>query len=261
MRSRNGFTLVELLVVVSIITMLIAILLPGLQTAREQSRRAVCASNMRQIVAAGTVYTGDNFGAYFTPRNDHGIYIQHGFNASDVDRLYTVGLAVGPKRPIAHCGNVYMPAPVWNCPSRRFESQWDPATGGLYVAAQWFGGIPTWYNPIAIRPLGVPSRSPIRTQTSRSGWALVADSTIKCDGVWGGGRDIFAGMPSHKVLGGRTPAGQNEGFVDGSVQWIDVSKLLFVYSWSTDGTRNAYMWQQDLGVLSPSQLKRCVDDP
>lgn len=56
----RGFTLVELLVVVSIIALLIAILLPSLKRAREQSKDVVCKSNMKQLGVANGYYSGDN---------------------------------------------------------------------------------------------------------------------------------------------------------------------------------------------------------
>ena len=63
---QRGFTLIEMLVVISIIAVLIALLLPALKTAREAARVSVCSSNARQIGLGLTVYTQDydRFPAY-----------------------------------------------------------------------------------------------------------------------------------------------------------------------------------------------------
>ncbi len=61
-RWRGAFTLIEILVVVSIIGLLVAILLPSLRRARGQAKRTVCAGNLRSI--------GIGFQAYLSETND-----------------------------------------------------------------------------------------------------------------------------------------------------------------------------------------------
>lgn len=71
-RSQTAFTLVELLVVISIISLLVAILLPALAVARENAKRTTCLANVRSFAQSMDLYAFERREWYVTDSNHRG---------------------------------------------------------------------------------------------------------------------------------------------------------------------------------------------
>jgi prepilin-type N-terminal cleavage/methylation domain-containing protein len=140
----RGFTLVELLVVIAIIGVLVALLLPAVQTAREASRRTQCTNQMRQFSLAchnfhdvnGKLPNGsqgrnpnDPLWAYPSPQNPPRMplmpylmaYIEQVAAAAQWN--FNVGYSAQPNLAI-----IQMHFPIFDCPSDTRDKQGHPST-------------------------------------------------------------------------------------------------------------------------------------
>ncbi len=139
--SRMGFTLVELLVVIAIIGILIALLLPAVQAAREAARRIQCAGNFKQVGLGmhnyhathrcfppgsswdwTTRYYGWSWSVFILPHLEAGVLS----DSLDFDAQYYTS---GGREPGAHSLAIY------NCPSDPKAGSWVEWASGFYQGA------------------------------------------------------------------------------------------------------------------------------
>ena len=90
---RSAFTLVELLVVIAIIGVLVALLLPAIQAARESARRTQCTNNLKQLSLSCANFESAN--TYFPPGGGTCVDVQSTWGGSDMQSWWVTGSQSG----------------------------------------------------------------------------------------------------------------------------------------------------------------------
>ncbi len=93
LKVRSAFTLVELLVVIAIIGVLVALLLPAIQAARESARRTQCINNLKQLALSCANFESAN--RYFPPGGPTGVDIQSQWGGSNMPSWWVSGSQQG----------------------------------------------------------------------------------------------------------------------------------------------------------------------
>lgn len=236
-----AFTLVELLVVISIIALLIAMLLPALRGAREAARISVCAQScVRQQAVATASYTEDSKG--WAPY----IYVKSGVNNWNITwsvALYYFGYLT-PQRPdYTHYDK--LPFQATQCPSELDSNANIPAWSSSVV--RWYGSMFAWnlgvfgssnsnntYNP-PLRISNIPKASScVLLSDADSG--LYVNGTITYEQYTGWrarhGPKARLSYDASQPASRKAYGSANVGYIDGHV------KLL---SYTDDITPNFYM--------------------
>lgn len=261
-RAAGGFTIIELLVVIAIIALILAILLPALSGARASGRRAVCASNLKQIGLSVLLYEQDlktlpNVAVWLEWRNNTwasgGNFVEPYFMPTQVmDALveYGVSQAHGFRCPEAGPKSITGTAEIGWVP--RDQSAWGDR--GQAIDYNITGGMTEPYFPrslpnptggstnfnqqaaIVFRTTAKSNRpAPYRLALARPDDVIACDINIVVTGHQasagsnhGDVYDVAAAFTPTSFLASsfrRGLTGSNRTLVDGSVHWVVASKF------------------------------------
>ena len=187
---RQGFTLIQLLVVIAIIAILAAILFPVFAKAREKARQASCLSNVRQLDTALLSYVQD-------------------YDEQAMSHYY--GGILWPQMLLPYIKNLQ----IYTCPSmatNTFNGGYDSTLGYAYNYI-----CSNWYYPHTLAQVKKPSET-----------VVLVDGGYYYLWYTGYYRNAIPGNATYGINGSATLKGQhNEGnnfaFYDGHAKWVSLS--------------------------------------
>ena len=207
--KRHGFTLIELLVVIAILGLLAAVLFPVFAKVRENGRRTMCLSNIRQIGIALAAYEQDH-DAFFPPT-----ITSEGDWASAVIRY-------APAKDIFHCPSCPVPA------------SWEVIfPGAATITAKGYALNASLYDtdvghtPFSVRRVSYPSSTVLLCEAAYSAGPQSGETGFPSAllGPDDGGA-LRAGQSFIGPAGAsRHNGGSNYAFVDGHAHWYSPEQV------------------------------------
>ncbi len=249
-RARQAFTLVELLVVIGIIGILVALLLPAVQAAREAAHRASCQNNLRQLgVALQNFHAAHN---QFPAGSDETRGLTHSwithllphleqetlYQRYDFSRPWNDGDATAGNFSV---GQAILP--ILRCPSSYFRWPGDTDYGGMEGSSlsglsfgiqpgqAWVAGALITTTPDHPEPVNLAS---VVDGTSQTIMVVECADRETPNGVWASGSNCFVhenGPINEDLLNGIRsyhPRAAQSVFVDGSVHTLTQDMDLYV---------------------------------
>ncbi len=227
MVRKDAFTLIELLVVVAIIAVLVAILLPALNHARESARRAICASNLRQVFFGINNYAEDNKDWF--PRgkvyDSWMIFPPFSGSADEIQRAYEVRKSLREKYGITE-KLVVCPSATENWLPPYFIWYGWPTAFRIYYF--YFGGVGYPEGVSSFIHGWDPSKFPMWSQGLHPAWTrdcvenpgmcpVMADISYMTENY--NPSDAHPERSNHAQQNSHYAAGANILFNDGHVKW------------------------------------------